>query len=141
LILKNKLALVALLPLLALVAVPVATIHAAVPNVEIWVHCNTEEAGPAAGASIAYAGKSVIVMCPPTLVDKVAFACVYVSASTKFTSTTFAGGLRHTTKGSFGPSDGAIYGEQYSPFTINDQDSYAEWFLGAAVGSPDCTPV
>jgi len=104
--LGSKLALLALVPMLAFMAFPVATVRADGGGVTMFVHCNSPTGGPQSGASIAYGTYSIIVLCSSGHEIHKMICLSSVATPTKFKATVFAGGEYAPTTPAF--SDGRI---------------------------------
>jgi hypothetical protein len=102
------------------------------PGVTLYVHCFSETGAPPSGASVSFQGHTVIVLCPSGHDDIYNVdLCLPISAISKFTATTFAGGFHAKQTGSFGPSYGEVFGEQESagePFSSADYILYSPCF-------------
>jgi hypothetical protein len=135
--LNKQLGLLLLIPMLSMLALPVfATSSTTVthtypyPGVTLYVHCYTDGSGsPASGASITFQGHTVIVLCPSGTGEPGKYSvdlCLPISATSKFTATTFAGGFHNKQTGTFGPGYGEVFGEQESS---GDSYSSADYIL------------
>jgi hypothetical protein len=122
-----KLAVLLVIPLLAFMVLPVATVHAVTPNAEVGVSCDSDSSVQT-GASVTFAGHSVVVLCSPGAEHEVN-VCFVLSASGKFAATMTAGGLSFTHKGTYATSSGGyIEGYLYAP---QDGESYATWWVAS----------
>jgi len=145
---NNKLALLALLPLVAFLAVPVAaatpqssssttttssssTSTYPYPGLTVIVSCEVS-AGIQAGASITINGHSYEVLCPFTTGGTEAMSGVYCApfaAASSFKAWTFAGGLRNNQKGKFGLHYGELSFEQHS--APSEPEAAASWEIAS----------
>jgi len=122
-----KPAILLLVPLLLFMALPVISVHAVTPNVEVGVECESLIAVQT-GASITVLGHSALVLCPSGS-DQVheMITCFSLSAPAKFTAKLTAGGLSLKQKGTFSSlSGGYIEGYLYAP---QDGESYGSWWV------------
>jgi hypothetical protein len=129
---NKKIAIFALVPFLAFLAMPVVAVHATSANTVIYAWCDNDGPSMSSGASATVAGHTAIVMCPPNG-DKVQCTYIYLAGTAKFTGTSFVGGFHNSQKGSISPSYGGIEGYQ------SDTTGYNEAGWGIA-GEAACTP-
>jgi len=144
---NNKLALLALLPLVAFLAVPVAAATPQsttttssssttsspypYPGLTVIVECEVS-AGIQAGASITINGHNYEVLCPFTTGGTEAMSGVYCApfaAASSFKAWTFAGGLRNYQKGKFGLHYGELSFEQQS--APSEPEAAASWEIAS----------
>jgi len=106
----KKIALMMLLPMLVLFAIPVIPVHANSWNVEITVYCDTTNAS---SATLTYSGHTVTTAChgSPGL-DSWAFRA---SRPLRYTVMVVAEGITFTQSGTYKPGSGAISGFQSPP--------------------------
>jgi hypothetical protein len=124
---KKIIVMLALIPMLTFMAVPVATVTAVNPShyVQIFVGCwSNYYYGGTSAATVTYAGHTVSVSCAPGD-ENYNSICVYVTHSYKFVSAMSNDGQTQYQAGRFGPYQGAINGHSYGWY-----DDYAEWFIG-----------
>ena len=99
---SKKLALLALLPMVSFVLIPVATANSGLP---IYLNVSCENTGgPTAGVSLTYHGTTLAIVCPHGT-EKELDTYVWAGRMFTFTATIFVGGSHQTIKGSFGVSD------------------------------------
>jgi hypothetical protein len=125
---NKKFALLLLIPLLAFLLVPVATVKATAPGITLLVYCDGE--AQKASTSITFAGHSISVGCPVYWGENGDSTCIPATTG-KFTATTTIGGIKQVTKGVFGSNEGAIGGHQYGSFSYYPDVSYADWVIGS----------
>ena len=127
---NKKLALLALIPLMSFLLVPIASAEGGHSvGVTVFVRCSSNEAsGVTSGASLTYNGHTLVVLCTQGN-NHSNEICIDVSYQLRFTATAFAGGHTSSDKGTFGINNygGAVYGEVYS----HHFNAYAEWLLGS----------
>jgi len=122
---NNKLALLALIPMVSFLLVPVvAATSAPTPNVYGvwvygWVECGSNGgSGLPSGASLHYAGlPTIAVTCIPGQSHEAALNDgypVFIAGQPHYTATVFAGGHHYTERGTFGINDcgSSLYGKQ-----------------------------
>ena len=127
---NKKLALLALIPLVSFLVVPIAVADGGhYVGVTVFVRCNSDSgSGVTSGATLTYNGYTLVVLCTQGNGHSNEI-CIDVSYQLRFTATAFAGGHTSSDKGTFGIDNpgSAVYGEVYS----HHFNAYAEWLLGS----------
>jgi len=120
---SNKLALLALIPLMSFMLVPLAT-AASTPSIPtgVWVYgyvqCESNSgSGVSSGASLTYAGHTINILCHQGGIgskDLNHGYGLFITGEARYTATVFAGGQHYTEKGTFGINDcgSSLYGKQ-----------------------------
>jgi len=134
-IMNKKLALLALIPLVSFMLVPVVTATTKVTPestgdwIYAYVACNSEPGYHSyAGASLTFGHNTpIVVLCAPGNEDVIHYAEWFATGMAKYTATVFAGGNHYTVSGKFGINNcgSSIYGKQENEVSVGVFDMAA----------------